>query len=77
MSLLIIIEVLIDDVLLLIFLSAHLQEVSKKIGFHFNSIKNPELLIDERLNTNTANGFGFVQHIIIERTFHLILGVGI
>ena len=77
MSLHIVVEVLIDDAPLLIFLSAHLQEVGKEIGFHFSSIKKPELLIDERLNTDTTNGFGFVQHIIVERTFHLILGMGV
>lgn len=77
MPLHIIIEVLIDNASLLIFLSAYLQEVGKEVGFHFNSIKESELFIDERLNTNTTDGFGFVQHIIVERTFQLILGMGI
>ncbi|KGN67358.1 hypothetical protein JT26_08935 [Porphyromonas sp. COT-108 OH1349] len=68
---------LIDDAPLLIFLSAHFQEVCKEVGFHFGSIEKTKLFIDKRLYTDTSNSFRLVQHIHVKLSLHLILRMGV
>lgn len=61
----------------LVFGAHHFSKVDKKIGFHLVFIQEAKLFVDERLYLDAMDGFGLVQHIIVELPFHFILGVSI
>ena len=72
-----IVEMLVHKSPFLIFRAAHLSEIGKEVSFLFGLIQEAEFLVDERLDTDASDGFRFVQHLIVERPFHFVFGVGV
>ena len=72
-----IVEMLVHESPFLIFRAAHLFEIGKKVGFLFGLVQETEFLIDKRLHTDASDSFCFVQHLIVERPFHFVFGMGV
>ena len=72
-----VVKVLVHESPLFVFRAAHLLEIGKEVGFLLGLVQEAELLVDERLHTDTADGFRLVQHLIVECPFHFVFGVGI
>ena len=53
------------------------SEVGKKIDLLFVLVEKAELLVDERLHTNTAYRLCFVEHLLIEHSLLLAARLGI
>ena len=70
-------EMLIDELPLLVFVPTHLFEVGKEVGLLLGLIQEAELFIDEGLYPDTADGLRLVQHVVVELSFHLVLGMSI
>ena len=52
-------------------------EVGKKIYILFVLVQEPEFFIDKRLDTDIMDCLCFVQHILIEHSLLLVLGLGV
>ena len=49
----------------------------KEVGFLFGFVQEAELFVDEGLDTDAADGFRLVQHLIVECPFHFVFGMGV
>ena len=67
-----VVKVLVHESSLLIFLTAHLLEICKEVGFLLGLVQEAELLVDERLHTDTADGFRLVKHLIVARSISFL-----
>ena len=61
----------------LILLPCLCPEVGKEIYLLLVLVQESEFFIDKRLNTDTADCLCFVQHILVEHSLLLVLGLGI
>ena len=72
-----VIEMLINELPFLVFVTAHLLEVGEKVGLLFGLIQETELFIDKRLYPDATDCLCLVQHIVVELSFHLVLRMGV
>ena len=70
-------EVVVNTIPFLILFPCLSPEVGKEIDFLLVLVQEPELFIDKRLDTDTADSLCFVQHVLIEHSLLLILRLGI
>jgi len=72
-----IIEVLIDNLPLLVFLETLLAEVFQKVDAEFLFVEEAELLVEQLLEATAADSLCLFKHRGVELTLPLILGRGI
>lgn len=70
-------EVVVNTIPFLILLPCLCSEVGKEIYLLLVFVQEPEFFIDKRLDTDTADCLCLVQHILIEHSLLLVLGLGI
>ena len=70
-------EVIVNAIPFLIFFPCLCPEVGEEIYLLLVLVKEPEFFIDKRLDTDTADCLCFVQHVLIEHSLLLVLGLGI
>lgn len=54
-----------------------LSEVGEEIDLLFILVQEPEFFIDKRLDTDTTDSLCLVQHVLVEHSLLLVLGLGI
>ena len=70
-------KVVVNAIPFLIFFPCLCPEVGKEIYLLLVLVQEPEFFIDKRLDTDTADSLCLVQHILIEHSLLLVLGLGI
>ena len=70
-------EVVVNTIPFLILFSCFSPEIGEEIYFLLVLVQEPEFFIDKRLDTDTADGLCLIQHILIEHSLLLVLGLGI
>ena len=70
-------EVVVNAIPFLILLPCLCPEVGEEIYLLLVLVQEPEFFIDKRLDTDTADCLCLVQHILIEHSLLLVLGLGI
>ena len=70
-------EVVVNAIPFFIFFPCLCPEVGEEIYLLLVFVQKPEFFIDKRLDTDTADGLCFVQHVLIEHSLLLVLGFGI
>ena len=70
-------KVVVNTIPFLILLPCLCPEVGEEIYLLLVLVQKPEFFIDKRLDTNTTDCLCFVQHILIEHSLLLVLGLGI
>ena len=70
-------EVVVNAIPFLVLFSCFSPEIGEEIYLLFVLIQEPEFFIDKRLDTDTADCLCLVQHILIEHSLLLVLGLGI
>jgi len=54
-----------------------IAEVCDEIAVHLLLVHEAELLVDDRLGSHAAYGFGFVEHVVVELLLHSVGRVGV
>ena len=70
-------EVIVNAIPFLILFSCLCPEVGEEIDLLFILVQEPEFFIDKRLDTDTTDSLCLVQHVLIEQSLLLVLGLGI
>jgi hypothetical protein len=70
-------EVVANTVPLFVSLACLCSEVGKEIDLLFVLVEEAELLVDERLHTNTAYRLRLVKHLLVEHPLLLVAWLGI
>lgn len=70
-------EVIVNTIPFLILFPCLCPEVGEEIYLLLVLVQEPEFFIDKRLDTDTADCLCLVQHILIEHSLLLVLGLGI
>ena len=70
-------EVIVNAIPFLIFLPCLCPEVGEEIYLLLVLVQESEFFIDKRLDTDTADCLCLVQHVLIEHSLLLVLGLGI
>ena len=70
-------EVVADAIPLFVSLACLCSELGKEIDLLFVLIEEAELLVDERLHTNTAYRLCLVEHLLVEHSLLLVAWFGI
>ena len=66
-----------DAIPFFISLACLCSEVGKEIDLLFVLVEETELLVDERLHTNTAYRLRLVEHLLVEHSLPLVAWLGI